>query len=139
MNTFSNISSELKAYFSSHSILKILLPIDMVLIFAGLIFMVINGIFPGLGLSAGFFGGLLSAVAYWAFIFGLLFAFANYHQQYLYIGMMGYGAFSVLMIIFYLFRRWGFSWSFLFDAAVFGGLGYLVFARSTSSGSSQQT
>lgn len=130
MNTYSNISSELRAYFSNHSIFKILLPIDMVLLFGGLILMALSGIF---GIN---FGGIVNSIAYWSFILGLLLTYATMKEQFLFIGLLGYGAINVIEIIIYLFRWKTFSWGSLFAALIFGGLGYLVFKRTVSGGSS---
>lgn len=42
VNTYSNISSELRTFFSTNKFFKILLPIDMVLLFAGLVLLFVN-------------------------------------------------------------------------------------------------
>lgn len=127
MNTYFNISSELKAYFSNNTIFKVLLPIDMVLLFAGLAIMLLNGI---LGIN---FSNFIHGLAYWAFILGLLLTYANLHQQFLYIGLFGYGALHLYGLLEGLFNKYhSFNWSDLFFVLVFGGLGYLVFKRSVS-------
>ena len=127
MNTFENISKELKQYFSQHSIFGKLLSLDFLLIFAGVIFMVINGIFPRIGLGSGFFGNILSSLAYWAFILGLLLAYANMNEKYMYSGMFLYAG----LYVFYFLRNIKFfRLSYLITAAIFGGLGYLVYKRN---------
>ena len=125
MNTYSNISGELRAFFSSNRVFKILLPIDMILLFAGLAilfvdyFNIIN------------FGGLIYSLAYWAFLLGLLLAYANLKEQFLYIGLLGYGAINALHLIITLFKAYHiFSWSSLINALIYGGLGYLVLKRT---------
>ena len=127
MNTFSNVSSELRAFFSTNRIFKILLPIDMVLLFAGLIILFLINIL-GIGL-----GGFFSALGYWAFILGLLLTYANMKEQFLYIGLFGYGAINILDFLISLIGKYHiFSWANLFNAAIFGGLGYLVLKRTLS-------
>lgn len=130
VNTYSNISGELRAFFSTNKFFKILLPIDMILLFAGLIILFLGNIFP---IN---FGGLISSLAYWAFILGLLLTYANMKEQFLYIGLLGYGAMSVLVLIITLFSYGHyFSYGSLISALIYGGLGYLVLKR-TLSGSS---
>lgn len=129
MNTYSNISSELRAFFSTNKIFKILLPIDMVLLFAGLAIILLGDIF---GI---YFGGIVSSLAHWAFILGLLLTYANMKEQFLYIGLLGYAAIQVINIIIGIFSAGHyFSWGSLFAALVYGGLGYLVL-RKTLTGS----
>jgi len=130
VNTYSNISGELRAFFSTNKFFRILLPIDMVLLFAGLVILILGSIF-----SINF-GAIISSLAYWAFILGLLLTYANMKEQFLYIGLLGYGAMCVLSLIITLFRYGHyFSWGSLFSALIFGGLGYLVLKR-TLTGSS---
>ncbi len=131
MNTYSNISSELRAFFSTNKIFKILLPIDMVLLFAGLAIILLSYIF---GIN---FGGLIIALSYWVFILGLLLTYANLKEQFLYIGLLGYAAIQVISIIIGLFGYGHyFSFSSLLAALVFGGLGYLVLKKTLSGSSS---
>ena len=125
MNAYKNISSELKSYFGSKGIFKILLPLDIVLIFGGLGLMILN-----LFISIG---GFLYPIAYWGFILGLVLAFANFHQQFLYLGLLGYAALQVLDLFVTIFRFKFLSWSSIFEIVIFGGLGYLVFRNSSIS------
>lgn len=124
MNTYSNISGELKAFFSNNSIFKILLPIDMVFLFGGLVIMILMGIF---GIN---FGPFIYSLAYWAFILGLILTFANMNEQFLYIGLLGYAAFNIVSLLITLFRSGYFSWGTIFPIAIFGFLGYMVFKRT---------
>ena len=130
MNSFRNISNELKVWLGANPLFNILLPLDIILLFAGLAVMVLQSIFKVN------MGGLISSLAYWAFILGLLLTYVNFHLLYLYIGLFGYSAFQMLYfiisLIFIKFRF--FSWSSLFAAAIYGGLGYLVFKYSTTNG-----
>lgn len=131
MNTYNNISSELKTYFSSNSIFKILLPIDMVFLFGGLIILALSYIF---GIN---FGGLVGIIAYWAFILGLILTFANLHEQFLYIGLWSYAAIHLIVFLKILFTGGhNFSWYYLFYLVIYGGLGYLVFRHSVTGSSS---
>jgi hypothetical protein len=126
MNTYYNISGELKAYFSNNSIFKILLPIDMVFLFAGLAIILLSGVF---GI---YLGDFISGLAFWSFILGLLLTYANLHQQFLYIGLFGYGVINLFWLLRDIFKYHNFGWSSLFYAIVFAGLGFLVFKRSIS-------
>lgn len=128
MNTYNNISSELKAYFSNNPIFKILLPIDMVFLFAGLAILLLGGVF---GIN---FGSFIYGLAFWAFILGLILTYANMHQQFLYIGLFGYAAINLIELIFGLFKYGNFYWGDLFYVLVFGGLGYLAFKHAVSGG-----
>jgi hypothetical protein len=128
MNTYANISRELKTWFSSNSIFKILLPIDMVLLFAGLIILFIIEV---LGVN---FGGFISSLVFWVFIAGLLLAYANLHNMYTYIGLFGYAAIQIISLLIYLIKTGYFSWSSLFYAAVFAWLGYVALKNASNTG-----
>ena len=128
-NPYTNISSELKTCFGSNSIFKILLPIDMVFLFGGLAIMVLNGI------SRNIFGDLIYSISCCAFILGLLLAYANMHKQFLYVGLLGYGAMNAIEFIITLLkptnlRQQGHIWSYLICTLIFGYLGYLVFKKT---------
>lgn len=130
MNAYVNISSELKSFFGKHPIFKILLPLDVVLLFGGLIVILLSSIF------AINLGSFIVSLAYWAFILGLLLAYANFNQTYLYIGLLGYGAIKLLQVIINLiFDKYRFlNWSSLFAAIIFGGLGYLALKHDVGTG-----
>ena len=91
--------------------------------------MILNGLFPAIGLGRGFFGNLFSSVAYWGFLLGLLLAYANFHQQFLYAGFLLYGFFQLILFIKYI--RF-FNISYLINAFIFGGLGYLIFKHNAT-------
>ena len=130
VNTYSNISGELRAFFSTSRLFKILLPIDMLLLFAGLIILILSSIF---GIR---FGDLISSLAYWAFILGLLLTYANMKEQFLYIGLLGYAAMYILKLIIALFSYGHYFYvSYIINALIFGGLGYLVLKRTLASSS----
>ncbi len=132
MNTYANISRELKAWFSTNSIFKILLPIDMVLLFAGLIILFLDYI---LGIN---FGSLLISLIFWIFIAGLLLAYANRHDMYLYIGLFGYAAIQLILLIISLFKGY-FNWYSLFYAAVFAWLGYVALKNAGAAADNNYT
>ncbi len=124
MATYTNISKELKEYFSDHRIFQVLLPLDMVFIFGGVGLMAVNAVIS--------IGGLLSAIAYYGFLLGLLLAYANFNQRYLYLGFFTFGgikAFSVLKSA--LFYRY-LDFYGLISLIIFGGLGYLVFKNTST-------
>lgn len=127
MNTYENISAELKAYFSNHSIFKILLPLDMVLVF-GSVGILILGLFISMG-------GFVHTLAYYVFLLGLLLTYANRNEKTLYLGFFIYAGiyvwYFIKNIIFVSYRHVDFS--SLLVAAIFGGLGYLVFKRHSLS------
>jgi hypothetical protein len=134
MNAYRNISKEMKEFFKTQAIFKLLLPLDKLLLFIGLAIMVLNGIF---GIS---FGGLIYSISYWIFILGLLLTYANLKEEFLYVGLLGYSALRLIEFIKSLvISGHFFSWSLLLDAAIFGGLGYLVFKRNISITSNQST
>lgn len=131
MNTFNSISSELKSCFSTKPIFKILLPIDMVFLFGGLIILFFSHV---IGIN---FGGLLDNIGYWAFILGLILTYANLHEQFLFIGFWSYGAICLIEFFRILFDAGNvFFWGDIFRIAIFGGLGYLVFKHSITARSS---
>lgn len=130
MNTYQNVSNELRSYFSSHKIFKILMPLDIIIMFAGLAIMFLTNI---LGVSVGSF---FSALSFWLYILGLLLTYANLKEQFLYIGLLGHGALRFIELLIALFGRYHYlSWSSLFGIIVYGGLGYLVLKRTLAKSS----
>lgn len=76
-------------------------------------------------------GDVLVQVAYWAFILGLLLTYANLKEQFLYIGLLGYGGINLISLLISMIGRAHYlSWSSLFRVAIFGGLGYLVLRKT---------
>ncbi len=125
MNTYQNISNELRSFFSSNKIFKMLLPLDMIIMFAGLALVLLNDV---IGISIGTF---LGALAYWAFIIGLLLTYANLKEQFLYIGLFGYAGICFINVLIAIFGRLHYlSWGSLFRVLVYGGLGYLVLRKT---------
>ena len=126
MSTYKNISSELRGFFSNHPVFRLLLPLDMIFLFGGLGLIILNYLVS--------VGGLLSALSYYGFLFGLLLAYTNFNQKFLYLGFFIYAgteAFSVIKYaIFYQYRFLDFY--SLVTCLVFGGLGYLVFKYNNS-------
>jgi hypothetical protein len=127
LNAYVNISNELKSFFSNHRIFKVLLPLDVVLVIGCVILLILGNFIFNLGIFTTFI--------YWGFILGLLLAYANFHQQFLYIGLLAYGAMNLLSFIIYLFNAIfkGYrisSLSSLVTGIIFAGLGYLVLKQS---------
>ncbi|MGE5472636.1 MAG: hypothetical protein ACM3UU_00235 [Ignavibacteriales bacterium] len=129
MNTYENISAELKAFFSNHPFFKIVLPIDMALVFGGVGLLVVSAFIS--------LGSLVSSLAYWCFILGLLLAYANRHEQVLYIGFFVYAGLQLLEIIMHL-RYLSAYFGSLIAGLIFGYLGYLVFKRHSLNGNGIQ-
>jgi hypothetical protein len=124
MHAYVNISKELRSFFSNNKIFRYLLPLDIVIMFAGLIL-----IFMNVTLSINI-GGFLSALAYWAFIIGLLLTYASLKERPLYIGLLGYGAIYLISFLASLFRSGYFSCSSLFRFVVYAGLGFLLLRKT---------
>ena len=138
MNTYQRISMELKNYFGEHSLLKLLLPLDKFFVFGSVGIMVL-GMFVNVGV-------FLSSVAYYCFFLGLILAYANLHNKFVYSGLFIYAALnayqvirSSFMVIRYIFQsiRYGFfSFDYIFfdfhsffTLIIFGYLGYLVYRQ----------
>lgn len=128
MNTYRNVSNELKAFFSANSIFKILLPIDVVFLFGGLGVIVLNHLNFILG------GNFFSTIGWYGFILGLLLAYANFHQMYLYVGFFAYGALQFINFVWYGIKNGSWGFYAIFTSALFLGLGYLIFKRNTVTG-----
>lgn len=132
MNTYQNISAELKAYFSNHPIFKVLLPLDMAFVFGG------AGI---IALSKIMNVGMLYAIAYYALFFGLLLAYANMHEKFMYISLFIYAGASAWSVLYYgLFNKYYKTLDFyaLLTCVIFGWLGYIIFKKHTLHGSGTQ-
>ena len=131
MNAYQNISNELRGFFSTNKILKLLLPLDIIIMFVGLALVFLSGT---LGI---YIGSILSGLIYWAFILGLLLTYANMKEQFLYIGLLGYGATKLIDVLIAIIGKYHYlDWGSLYRLVIFGGLGYLVL-RKTMVGSSR--
>ncbi len=125
MNTYKNISNELRAFFSTNRVFKILLPIDIFFLFGGLILLVLYY------LNFIFTGTFFYTIGWYGFLLGLLLAYANFHQLYLYAGFFSYGALQLIRFMWNGIRFGVWDFFIIFTCLVFAGLGYLVFKRST--------
>jgi hypothetical protein len=128
MNSYFNISRELKSCFTNNSFFKVLLPLDAIILLIGLIFIFLNRVI-GFG-----FTPLINALAYWVFILGLLLTYANLRHVFIYSGLFAYAAIEIIRLIIIIFSNWYFSWSTLFNALVFAYLGYIAFRNYSVSG-----
>lgn len=128
MNTYGKIANELKDYFSSHRIFKLLMPMDYLLVIVSLAIMLL-----GQFISVG---GFLSSASYYTFLLGVLLAYANMNEKYLYGGLSIYAAIDALEFLRYaLFVEYRFiNYGSLFGIAIFGGLGYLVYKHTLLKG-----
>lgn len=125
MNTYKNVSNELRAFFAGNRTFKVLLPLDIVFIFFGLLIVFLYLVTPGA------FLGYVCTIAYYVFLLGLLLAYANGNHTYLYGGFFGYAAISLIAFFIHAFSQFSyFDFSSLVKLLVYGGLGYLVFKRS---------
>ncbi len=119
MSVYTDAGTGVKGMLESNKISKMVLSLDLVIMFAALALLLIN--------SFSSIGTLLYAIAFWGFLAGLVLTFANLKTQMLYIGLYGYAVVSIINFLRALFTRWvGFSWFALIAIVIFGGLGYLV-------------
>jgi hypothetical protein len=130
MNAYVNISNELRNFFSTNKIFRYLLPLDIVIMFTGLALTFLN---TALRISIG---GFFSALAYWAFIIGLILTYANLKERPLYIGLLGYGGIYLIVFLRTLFSRVpAINFSSLFRIIVYAGLGYLLLRKTLTNSS----
>ncbi|MCX7747980.1 MAG: hypothetical protein N2645_14015 [Clostridia bacterium] len=123
MNTYRNISNELGYFFNNHPIMRTLLPLDTAFLFGGLGILLLN--------QFAFVGSLLTSLAYYSFLLGLLLTYAKFNQKFLYYGFFGYAGIQAYHIILNIFKYNFLSYDSLITGLVFGGIGYLVFKKST--------
>lgn len=127
MGAYKNISNELKAFFTGHSIFKVLLTLDIAFIIGGLGVIILSEFVN--------VGGLLYSLAYYIFLLGLLLTYANFNQKMLYLGFLVYAAVQVINFLQSFFAKYSYlNYNAILTALIFGGLGYLVFKRSAVSG-----
>jgi hypothetical protein len=118
MSAYNEAGTGVKGMLESNRITKMLLSLDVIIMFAGLALLLISSI-SGIG-------ALLYAIAFWGFLIGVVLTFANQKSQMLFIGLLGYALANAISFILDLFRGWGFGWYDLIAIAIFGTLGYLV-------------
>ena len=126
-NAYNNIAGELKTCFSNNSFLRILLPLDVVLIAGALVVFFLSSL---LGINIG---NLLPAIAYYAFLLGILLAYANLHHIFVYSGLFAYAGVFLLTFLRFLIWHGHFNWYDLMKILVFGWLGYIAFKQNSSS------
>jgi hypothetical protein len=119
MSAYSDAGTSVKGMIESNKITKMLLSLDIIIMFASLALLLINSI-SGIG-------ELLYAIAFWGFMIGVVLTFANLKNQMLYIGLFGYALANIIWFIRLLFTKYtGFGWYELIAIVIFGGLGYFV-------------
>lgn len=125
MNTYENISKELKLYFSSNPFFGLILHFDMFVVYGCAGIMILN-LFISLG-------ALLPSIAYYGFILGLLFCFANDNKKAMYSGLFAYAGSQLYVLLkCILLPSYRFiSYTSLMGFLVFGAIGYLVFKKDS--------
>jgi len=125
MNTFKNISSELKSFFSTNPVFKILMPIDVFFVFGGLAVLVLNY------LNFILVGRFFFALGWFGLALGIVLAFADYHLMFLYIGFLGAALLEAINFVWLIIKFGYWDWQVLFTCAAAAVLGYFVFRKST--------
>ena len=118
MSAYNDAGTSVKGLLESNRITKMLLSLDIIIMFIALALLLIS--------SFSYVGSLLYAVAFWGFLIGLVLTFANGKSQMLFIGLFGYALANIITFFINLFKGYGFSWYSLIAIALFGGLGYMV-------------
>ncbi|MBU3112336.1 hypothetical protein [Clostridium lacusfryxellense] len=124
MNTYENISKELRSYFSTNTFFRLALPFDMFVVYGCAGVMIINRFIS--------LGSLLGSIAFYGFIIGLLLSFANDNKKIMYRGLFAYAGLHVYTVLLYVIKFRIVDFSSLMDLLVFGGIGYLVFKKRYS-------
>lgn len=125
MNTYENISKELRSYFSTNTFFRLALPFDMFVVYGCAGIMIINKFIS--------LGTVLGSVAYYGFIIGLLLSFANDNKKIMYYGLFAYAASHAYTLLLIIVKYRIVNFSSLIDILVFGGIGYLLFKKDTVS------
>ncbi len=126
MNSYKNISDELRSCIVKTSFLKPLLNMDVVFIFAGGLILILNAL---TGFGSGF-GELIHTLGYWGFLLGLLLAFANFNISYVWMGTFGLAAIKAFVFIKSIFGS--FSFMPLAQAIVYAFLGYVIYKHASN-------
>jgi hypothetical protein len=123
---YTDMSKAFRKFFSGNGLLKILLPLDVALIIIGVAVLLIGGFFGWFGALIGG-GTIIGGLAVYLFIIGIVTAMANGHNQFVWMGLFGFGGISLLRIFRDLFNGGGFfAWGSIFTLAVTGGIAFLV-------------
>lgn len=124
MNTYENISKELKLYFSSNPIFGLILHFDMFVVYGCVGLMIFNLFVP--------VGALVTSIAYYGFILGLLFCFANDNKKVLYRALFAYAGGELYFVLKCILQHYRYlNYSSLMGFLVFGGIGYLVLKKDS--------
>ncbi|HEX3029734.1 MAG TPA: hypothetical protein VHT34_10625 [Clostridia bacterium] len=130
MNGLTKTSFELKTWLESNSITKLLLPLDIIIMFISLGLLLLDG------LAGGTFLGVLGSVTFYTFLFGLILCFANMKITFLYIGFFSYAVISFIKFIYWTLRSI-INWKYFtlyygpaIDIVIFAGIGLLILWKS---------
>lgn len=123
MNTYKNVSSELRSFFNRYPVFSTILPFDMFIAY---------GCVGILALSKFInVGGLLYSLSYYGFFLGLIMAYSNLNNKCLYTGLFIYSgseAYNVLKHA--LFQDYKYlDFYALLTALIFGYIGYSVYSK----------
>ncbi|MDQ2087473.1 hypothetical protein RBH29_13660 [Herbivorax sp. ANBcel31] len=123
MSTYNNIALQLNGYFSKHNFFKILLPLDLFIVYGCVGAKVLN-IFIGIG-------SLLGTLMHYGFFLGLLLAFSNLNNKVVYRGLFVYAGVEA----FYLLKaalppNSNLHYHNLIPALIFGYMGYVIFKNN---------
>jgi hypothetical protein len=113
-------------YFSENKYLRILVPLDIYLMFIGAIGKVLN-----LWIS---FGGIVTNLFYLSFVIGAVMVFSRKSWEMLSYGLVAYGVnFVVGIVKSVVLSRYHFvPWGSIFMVLVYGGLAYLAYNKHLS-------
>ena len=128
MDTYANISKELKNFFSQNAIFKVLLPLDCVLYLGAYVYRILQ-LVPGVN-DIFLLRGMFSDVIYYMGIIGLFLVYANRKDQILALGFFMHAVMSLVWILIDLIRYQINPFGNILDMLVYALIGFLILKRS---------
>ncbi len=121
MDSYQIMSKELHTILSKHALFNKGLSLDLYLIFGGVGLLYVTNFV--------YLGGLVYVVAYYGFLFGLLFAFSNQHNKFLYTGLFLYAGTQVIDVLQNgLFEKYRYlDFYSIATVLIFGYIGYVIY------------
>ena len=122
MSAYHNIALQLNSYFRKNNFFKILIPLDLFIVY-GCVGAKIFNVFINIG-------GLLNALVHYGFFLGLLLAFSNLNNKTVYRGLFIYAGLETFYLLKGIIPHGYLNYHNLITALIFGYIGYAVFKNN---------
>lgn len=119
MSAYHNIAIQLNDYFKKNTFFKMLIPLDLFVVYGCVGAKVLNVFIQ--------IGGLLNVLVHYGFFLGLLLAFSNLNNKVVYRGLFIYAGLEAFYLLNGIISYGYLNYNNLITALIFGYIGYKIF------------